>query len=71
VVAGKTLNMAKTVDITGTISCIRYYAGWADKIHGQTIEVRLPAEQKKKLNLLLHRLMRTNLLTPDLNLTAS
>jgi aldehyde dehydrogenase (NAD+) len=27
-------------DITMVIDCIRYYAGWADKIHGKTIPVR-------------------------------
>lgn len=26
-------------DIAGAISVFRYYAGWADKIHGQTLEV--------------------------------
>ena len=35
---GKTFSWAKAVDITFSIETIRYYAGWADKIHGQTIE---------------------------------
>ncbi|KAK4702422.1 hypothetical protein P7C70_g3797, partial [Phenoliferia sp. Uapishka_3] len=26
-------------DVTDTVACIRYYAGWADKIIGQTLEV--------------------------------
>ena len=26
--------------MTGAISVIRYYAGWADKLSGQTVEVR-------------------------------
>lgn len=34
---GKALTMAK-VDLSMAIGCIRYYAGWADKIHGQTID---------------------------------
>lgn len=34
---GKALTMAK-VDLDMAIGCIRYYAGWADKIHGQTID---------------------------------
>jgi aldehyde dehydrogenase (NAD+) len=35
---GKTFSWAKAVDVTFSIETIRYYAGWADKIHGQTIE---------------------------------
>jgi aldehyde dehydrogenase (NAD+) len=33
---GKPFNMAKG-DITVAIECIRYYAGWCDKIHGKTV----------------------------------
>jgi aldehyde dehydrogenase (NAD+) len=31
--------MAKMADVGGSITLVRYYAGWADKVHGQTIEV--------------------------------
>ena len=31
---------ARHVDIDAAIKSIRYYAGWADKNHGKTIEVR-------------------------------
>ncbi|KAL4918336.1 aldehyde dehydrogenase domain-containing protein [Aspergillus aurantiobrunneus] len=34
---GKAFTMAK-IDTTNAIGCLRYYAGWADKIHGQTID---------------------------------
>ncbi|KKK20570.1 aldehyde dehydrogenase [Aspergillus ochraceoroseus] len=34
---GKAFTMAK-VDVANSIGCLRYYAGWADKIHGQTID---------------------------------
>jgi len=34
---GKSLTMAK-VDVTNAAACLRYYGGWADKIHGQTID---------------------------------
>jgi acyl-CoA reductase-like NAD-dependent aldehyde dehydrogenase len=37
--SGKTYGLAKIVDIGGAIDVFRYYAGWADKVHGQTIEV--------------------------------
>ena len=30
--------MARYGDLVGAIRLIRYYAGWADKNHGQTIE---------------------------------
>ena len=34
---GKTFDWAKSIDVTSAIETIRYYAGWADKVHGQTI----------------------------------
>ncbi|KAF9063503.1 aldehyde dehydrogenase domain-containing protein [Rhodocollybia butyracea] len=36
---GKPLTIARDFDIEDSIQCLRYYAGWADKITGQTIEV--------------------------------
>jgi aldehyde dehydrogenase (NAD+) len=36
---GKTYHWASTADIPSSIDTIRYYAGWADKIHGKVIEV--------------------------------
>ncbi|KAI0638767.1 aldehyde dehydrogenase [Trametes polyzona] len=35
---GKTFGWARKTDVDHSIRCIRYYAGWADKILGQTIE---------------------------------
>jgi aldehyde dehydrogenase (NAD+) len=35
---GKTFKWARAVDLNMSIATIRYYAGWADKIHGQVIE---------------------------------
>lgn len=37
-ISGKPFNFAKMMDLQGAIDYIRYYAGWADKIHGKTIE---------------------------------
>lgn len=34
---GKPYKIARNVDIPASIACLRYYAGWADKIHGKTI----------------------------------
>ena len=36
---GKPLSEAKTIDLPLAIACYRYYAGWADKIHGKTIPI--------------------------------
>lgn len=36
---GKPYRDALTIDLPLTIKCYRYYAGWADKIHGRTIPV--------------------------------
>jgi len=46
---GKTFEWARNADVPFSISTIRYYAGWADKIHGQTIET-----DKTKLVYTLH-----------------
>jgi aldehyde dehydrogenase (NAD+) len=37
---GKPIRDSRTVDLPATIETLRYYAGYADKIHGQTIPVR-------------------------------
>jgi aldehyde dehydrogenase (NAD+) len=39
---GKPTNFAGAADIPLTIKCIRYYAGWADKIHGKTVPISGP-----------------------------
>ncbi|KAG9302951.1 hypothetical protein G9A89_022368 [Geosiphon pyriformis] len=38
--SGKAFNSAKNGDIPGSIDVFRYYAGWADKIHGKVIETK-------------------------------
>lgn len=37
---GKPINDARAADLPLSIDCLRYYAGWADKVHGDTIPVR-------------------------------
>jgi len=37
---GKPIGEARNADLPLVIDCFRYYAGWADKIHGETIPVR-------------------------------
>ncbi|MCS6850411.1 MAG: aldehyde dehydrogenase family protein [Gemmataceae bacterium] len=39
---GKPIRDSLNVDLPLTIKCYRYYAGWADKIHGKTIPVEGP-----------------------------
>lgn len=39
---GKPIRDSRQVDLPLTIDCLRYYAGWADKIHGETIPIRGP-----------------------------
>ncbi len=34
---GKPINDARSADLPLVIDCLRYYAGWADKITGDTI----------------------------------
>ncbi|KAI9574578.1 aldehyde dehydrogenase domain-containing protein [Boletus coccyginus] len=47
---GKPVKIARYSDIGDSIQCLRYYAGWADKIVGQTIEV----DNKRKLAFTRH-----------------
>ncbi|WP_231756612.1 aldehyde dehydrogenase family protein [Lignipirellula cremea] len=37
---GKPISDARNADLPLVIDCLRYYAGWADKIHGETIPIR-------------------------------
>ncbi|HLJ10713.1 MAG TPA: aldehyde dehydrogenase family protein [Planctomycetaceae bacterium] len=37
---GKPISDARAADLPLVIDCLRYYAGWADKIHGDTIPIR-------------------------------
>lgn len=39
---GKTFKDAMEVDMNEVIGVLRYYAGWADKIHGNTIPINSP-----------------------------
>ena len=37
---GKPITDSQNADLPLVIDCFRYYAGWADKIHGETIPIR-------------------------------
>jgi aldehyde dehydrogenase (NAD+) len=37
---GKPIGESRQGDLPLVIDCFRYYAGWADKIHGQTVPIR-------------------------------
>lgn len=37
---GKPISESRNADLPLVVDCLRYYGGWADKIHGQTIPVR-------------------------------
>ena len=39
---GKSVAFARDVDIQGTVDTLRYFAGWATKLHGRTVEPSLP-----------------------------
>lgn len=42
--AGKPIAIAKQADITACVDAFRYYAGWADKIHGDTHTISAPGD---------------------------
>ena len=37
---GKPVRDSRAADLPLAIDCLRYYAGWADKLHGDTIPIR-------------------------------
>ena len=37
--AGKPVTNSLRVDLPAAVDCFEYYAGWADKIHGETVPV--------------------------------
>src|SRR6476660_8811682 len=39
---GKPYSVALAADLPLTVKCYRYYAGWADKVHGKTMPVEGP-----------------------------
>lgn len=41
---GKPVALAQPVDVMSVVTALRYYAGWADKIHGDTHTINLPGE---------------------------
>lgn len=42
--SGKPIGWSRA-DVTDMVGCLRYYAGWADKIIGQTLEVNNRTKQ--------------------------
>jgi phenylacetaldehyde dehydrogenase len=46
---GKTLAMARAVDIPCTVEFLRYMAGWATKIEGRSLDLSFPAPPGKRV----------------------
>jgi len=46
---GKTLVMARAVDVPCTVDFLRYMAGWATKIEGRTLDLSFPLPPGKRL----------------------
>jgi phenylacetaldehyde dehydrogenase len=41
---GKPISQSLPIDISATAGAFRYYAGWADKIHGSTYNISMPGD---------------------------
>lgn len=41
---GKPLKVARAFDVAHAAECLRYHAGWATKLHGETRQVSLPGD---------------------------
>ncbi|CAM3437175.1 Aldehyde dehydrogenase [Bordetella sputigena] len=46
--SGKLIGLSRAFEIDYTISFLRYYAGWATKIHGRTMELSLPSAHDER-----------------------
>lgn len=46
---GKTVAMARAIDIPCTVEFLRYMAGWATKIEGRTLDLSFPAPPGKRI----------------------
>ncbi|MGA7291687.1 MAG: aldehyde dehydrogenase family protein [Terriglobales bacterium] len=46
---GKTVGMARAVDVPCTVEFLRYMAGWATKIEGRTLDLSFPAPPGKRI----------------------
>ncbi len=47
---GKSINMARALDLNATVEFMRYMAGWATKIEGQTFDVSIPLMPNAKFH---------------------
>ena len=64
---GKVYGHARYGDVTGVIACLRYYAGWADKVQGKTLEVNCQCLVLRHVLNIRGRPTRINLLTRGMN----
>ncbi|HKT96131.1 MAG TPA: aldehyde dehydrogenase family protein [Paraburkholderia sp.] len=39
---GKSINLARAIDVAGSVEYVRYMAGWATKIEGSTLDLSIP-----------------------------
>ncbi len=52
---GKSIHLSRMLDVGQTAVALRYYAGWATKIHGETITPSLPSMQGEKYTAWTHK----------------
>lgn len=48
VCSGKTIQLARMLEIDQSVAFLRYFAGWAGKINGETLDVSLPSFNGEK-----------------------
>ncbi|WP_339487288.1 aldehyde dehydrogenase family protein [Pseudomonas sp. EL_65y_Pfl2_R95] len=52
---GKSINMARMLDVNATVEFMRYMSGWATKIEGQTLDVSIPIPEGAKFTAFARR----------------
>jgi len=52
---GKSINMARMLDVGATVEFMRYMSGWATKIEGQTLDVSIPIPENTRFTAFARR----------------
>ncbi|WP_159868673.1 MULTISPECIES: aldehyde dehydrogenase family protein [unclassified Raoultella] len=53
--SGKTITLARMLELDQSVAFLRYFAGWAGKVTGETLDVSLPSMAGEKYTAFTHR----------------
>lgn len=47
--SGKTITLARMLELDQSVAFLRYFAGWAGKVTGETLDVSLPSMARRNI----------------------